>query len=203
MPMPEAAVFDMGKVLVDFDYSITARRLVGDSALTLEQFQRAIDQSPLLHRYETGLLTTEEFYHAVQAETGYRADLNTFCGTFGDIFTAIQPMIDLHAALVARGVPTFIFSNTNELAVRHIREHFDFFDRFTGQVLSYEHHSMKPDAKLYEVVENMTGRKGGALLYIDDRPENIVTAQARGWTGVLHETPEKTIAAVKETGWLR
>src|SRR5438045_2941394 len=116
--MPQVAVFDLGKVLVDFDYSITARRLLADCAITAEQLQQAIDQSPLLHRYETGLITTEEFYTEVKALTGYRCDLETFRDIFGDIFTPITPMIELHAALVARGVPTYIFSNTNELAVR-------------------------------------------------------------------------------------
>jgi HAD superfamily hydrolase (TIGR01509 family) len=200
VPVPQAVVFDLGKVLVDFDYSITARRLLVDCAVTVDQLQTAIDQSQLLHRYETGLLTSEEFFKEVREISGYRRDFGVFCDIFGDIFTPIQPMIDLHAALVARGVPTYIFSNTNELAVRHIRRHFNFFDRFTRHVLSYEHRSMKPQSRLYEVVEETTGRKGEALFYIDDRPENIAAAHARGWRAVVHETPEATIAAVKAAG---
>jgi HAD superfamily hydrolase (TIGR01509 family) len=202
MPIPQVVVFDLGKVLVDFDYSITARRLLADCNITAEQLQQAIDQSPLLHRYETGLISTEQFYHEVKDLTGYRCDLETFRDIFGDIFTPITAMIELHATLVARGVSTYIFSNTNELAVRHIRRHFSFYDRFTKHVLSYEHQSMKPEAKLYEVVERTTGKSGDALFYIDDRPENIATAHARGWQAVMHEIPEKTIAAVKAAGLL-
>ena len=60
---------------------------------------------------------------------------------------------------------------------------------------------MKPQAKLYEVVERMTKRRREQMLYIDDRPENIAAGAARGWQTILQETPEKTLAAVeKQTG---
>jgi HAD superfamily hydrolase (TIGR01509 family) len=59
---------------------------------------------------------------------------------------------------------------------------------------------MKPDAKLYEVVETHCGRRGSDLLYVDDRPENIEAAAARGWQVILQESPEKTQAAIRKLG---
>ena len=47
----------------------------------------------------------------------------------------------------------------------------------------------------------MCGRRGADLIYIDDRPENIAAGAARGWRAILHESPEKTRAAI--TAWLR
>jgi FMN phosphatase YigB (HAD superfamily) len=41
------------------------------------------------------------------------------------------------------------------------------------------------------------------LLYIDDRLENVAAGAARGWQTVLHETPEKTRAAVAKLGLLK
>jgi HAD superfamily hydrolase (TIGR01509 family) len=61
---------------------------------------------------------------------------------------------------------------------------------------------MKPDAKLYEVVERKSGRRSADLLYLDDRPENVVAGAARGWQVILHETPEKSLAAVRKLGLL-
>ena len=200
MGNPRAVVFDLGKVLVDFDYGITVRAIQSRCAVEPAELQRIIDQSPLLFRYETGELTTAQFHAEVQAASGYRGGLEEFCALFGDIFTPIAPMVELHATLRARGVPLFVFSNTNELAVRHIRERFPFFSQFDGYILSYEHGTMKPDARLYEVVERVTGRRRGELLYVDDRPENIATAQARGWRAVLHESAENTTTAVQHGG---
>ena len=55
---------------------------------------------------------------------------------------------------------------------------------------------MKPDPKIYEALEKLTGRRGAEILYIDDRPENVAGGAARGWQTILHETPEETRAAL-------
>src|SRR6185436_20117430 len=100
------------------------------------------------------------------AATGFCGTADDFGGYFADIFAPIPAMIELHAALRRQGLPTWIFSNTNPLAVDHIRRRFPFFREFDGYILSYEHGSMKPDAKLYEVVEHETKHRGAELLYI-------------------------------------
>ncbi len=69
-------------------------------------------------------------------------------------------MVQLQAALRQRGLPAYIFSNTNELAAEHIRRTFPFYANFDGYILSYQHGAMKPDARLYEVVERESGRRG-------------------------------------------
>ncbi|HWV98854.1 MAG TPA: HAD family phosphatase [Candidatus Acidoferrum sp.] len=200
--MVKAVVFDLGKVLVDFDYRIAARGIAARSKMTAEALGRFMMQSPLLFDYETGLLTSQEFYEKISAATGFDGGLEEFAALFADIFVPIEPMVGLHAALRQQGFPTYIFSNTNDLAVRHIRRDFPFFANFDGYILSYEHRAMKPDAKLYEVVEKQTGRSGADLLYLDDRPENIAAGAARSWQVILHETPQKTAAAVTTLGLL-
>ena len=202
MPRPKAVVFDLGKVLVDFDYSIAGRRIAARGKMSAGEVQKLIDHSPLLFRFETGQTSQEQFFAEVQSATGFDGTLDEFTEFFADIFSPIQPMLKLHAALRQRGVPTYVFSNTNELAVGHIRKHFPFFSQFHGYVLSYEHGAMKPDPKLYEVVEQTSQLGGPELLYLDDRPENVSAGAARGWQAVLHESPEKSRGAVVASGLL-
>jgi 2-haloacid dehalogenase len=61
---------------------------------------------------------------------------------------------------------------------------------------------MKPNQKLYEVVERQSGKRGREIVYLDDRPENIETGATRGWHSILHETPEKSRAALRDLGLL-
>lgn len=197
---PDVVVFDLGKVLVDFDYGLAAGRIAARSSKAAADVRRFIDQSPLLFRYETGLMTRAEFYREVCDATGFPGSIDEFAAFFGDIFSAMPEMIDLHARLRAAGVPTFIFSNTNDLAIAHIRANFPFFAEFDGYVLSYEHGAMKPQAKLYEVVERMTGRKGDGILYLDDRPENVAAGVARGWQVIEHSHGPTSIARVVDLG---
>src|ERR1022692_809347 len=202
MIVPRAVVFDLGKVLVDFDYSIAARRIAARGNMTIGEIAQYINQSPLFAQYESGHVITEQFFDEVRKVTGFRGDLAEFSDCFADIFVAIEPMVQLQAALRRKGLAAYVFSNTNELAAEHVKRNFPFYANFDGYILSYEHGVMKPDAKLYAVVESVSGRQSAELLYLDDRPENVAAGAARGWQVILHETSEKSLAAVQKLGLL-
>lgn len=197
---PQAVVFDLGKVLVDFDYGISARKLAARSRVTPEDIRRHIDHSSLLYRYETGAMTSREFFEDIRDYAGFTGSFEEFADTFADIFTPMEDMIALHAALRARGLPTYIFSNTNELAVGHIRKNFRFFSRFDAYIYSFEVGAMKPEARIYETVEKVTGHSGPAILYLDDRPENVAAGAARGWQVIHQRHARETIRRMRELG---
>jgi FMN phosphatase YigB (HAD superfamily) len=196
MPEKPAVVFDLGNVLLAFDYSRAVRNLAGYCRISERELHALIDQSPLLLRYEAGGLTTAEFFSQVKAGSSFCGELADFRPIFGDIFQEIPEMISLHNRLRAAGHRTYIFSNTNELAIDFIRGRFPFFAGFDGYVLSYEHCCMKPDSKIYEVVENVTGKKGTEIIYIDDREENVIAGAARGWSVIHHKNPAATISGL-------
>src|SRR5207249_2785909 len=99
----------------------------------------------------------------VCALTGYRGLQQEFEPAFSDIFSPIEPMIALQAELRSRKVPTFVLSNTNDLAVAHIRRTFPFFANFDGYILSCEQRVMKPHARIYELAETITGRQADQI----------------------------------------
>lgn len=193
-------VFDLGKVLVDFDYTIAAKKIAARSAKSPKDLHSFLGSSPVLLEYESGKLTRPQFYEVIRNAIGFLGSLEEFGSYFADIFTEMPGAIALHAELRQRGYKTFILSNTNDLAVEHVRRNFPFFKNFDGYILSYEVGGMKPEPKIYEALEALTGRRGADLVYIDDRPENIDTGLARGWRAVLHESPEKTRRALLAWG---
>jgi len=198
MNPPKIVVFDLGKVLVDFDYSIAARKIAARSSKSLPEIKVLIEQSRFIVDYETGGVTRREFYDRVCEATGFGGTLEEFGAFFADIFTEMPAMTALHAELRGRGIPTYIFSNTNDLAVEHVRRNFPFFANFDGYIFSYEVGAMKPDGKIYAALEKLAGRRGADIIYLDDRTDNVAGGAARGWRAILHETPERTRAAVEE-----
>jgi FMN phosphatase YigB (HAD superfamily) len=198
--MQPVIVFDLGKVLVDFDYSIAARQIAARSTQPPENLDAFLSNSSVLIQFETGLVTRQEFFEQVRNATGFLGDIGEFGGMFADIFAEISPMIELHSELRRRGLKTYIFSNTNDLAIEHIRRNFPFFQNFDGYIFSYEVKAMKPDAPIYQALEQMTGKRGHEIIYIDDRAENIAGGAERGWRTILHGTFEKTQAALKAFG---
>ncbi len=200
MKTPEVVVFDLGKVLVDFDYGDAARGIASRCDGRKCDVRALIDQSPLLIRFETGLVDTHGFYSAVRDAAGFLGGVEEFGPLFGDIFRPIDSMVAFNEALRARNIPTYIFSNTNPLAVETIRSRLPFFRNFTDFILSYEHGSMKPDTKIYEVVEQVTAKKGDSILYIDDRLENIDAGAKRGWQTIHHISEPDTLARAASLG---
>ncbi len=199
---PQIVVFDLGKVLVDFDYSIAGRRLAAKSTASPADLQKFLDHSPLLYRYETGLVTRQEFYEEVRRVSGFTGDIEEFSSYFADIFTEMTEMTALQATLRRQGLPTYIFSNTNDLAIEHIRQAFPFFANFDGYIYSYEVQAMKPAAKIYETLESLSGKRGADILYLDDRPENVDAGAARGWQTILQTTPASSRAQMEKLGLL-
>ena len=200
--MIKVAAFDIGKVLLDFDYGIFVRRMAPRTRMDVPALDAFLNQSPLLAQYETGQLTSPEFFAVVQKETGFDGTEPEFAAHFEDIFTPIDEVISLHATLAASGLPTYTLSNTNEMAVRHISRAYDFWPRFTGHILSHEVGALKPNPKIYEIFEQTTGCRSAEIIYIDDLSENIAAAAARGWHTIEHRNGKDTAEAFEYLGVL-
>jgi FMN phosphatase YigB (HAD superfamily) len=201
MPAP-VFIFDLGKVLVDFDYTIAAQKIAARSRQVPADLHAFLGTSPLLVQYESGQLTRQAFFDAIAGAIGFQGDVVEFGSYFADIFTEMPGTIALHAELRQRGFKTFIFSNTNDLAIEHVRRNFPFFKNFDGYIFSYEVGGLKPQPEIYAAMEAMTGQRGAGLIYIDDRPENIATGRARGWRAILHKSPAQTRMALAGFGVL-
>ena len=198
--MIRVVAFDIGKVLLDFDYGIFVNRMAPRTNMDESALNTYLNQSPLLAKYESGQISSSEFTKIVQQETGFEGLESEFADLFKEIFTPISDVIEMHRVIAEGGMATYTFSNTNEMAVRHMSRAYDFWPRFDGHVLSYEVEALKPEAKMYEFLERTAGCSGGEIAYVDDRPENVEAGRERGWNGIQQHTPIETRLALEELG---
>jgi FMN phosphatase YigB (HAD superfamily) len=197
MIRPKRVLFDLGKVLVDFDWLIAGRRMAEQARATPDEIVRFITTSDAMVDFEKGLIAGDGFFQAARQALGYRGSADEFRLAFSDIFSEIEDMVRLQARVREAGFPTWIMSNTNDWAVAHIRERFGFFSSFDGYFLSYQLGALKPQPAIYEAAEKTTGCRGAEILYIDDIAENTSAAAARGWQVIHHLAPGETIAGVE------
>ncbi|MFM2082517.1 MAG: hypothetical protein RL380_1208 [Verrucomicrobiota bacterium] len=202
MTVPSLVIFDLGGVFVEFDYGLAAQKIAAQAAVSPAEVRALIDHSPLLRRYETGRLTTEEFFAEVVTATKFRGSLAEFGAHFNSIFQLVPATVALNRELRARGVRTFALSNTNPLAYESLQRAHDFFGDFDGLVVSHLARVMKPDAGIYEQTEQLCGRRGAELVFIDDRADNCAAAAARGWQVIQHQSPAATRAQLQQLGLL-
>ena len=60
--MKPVVVFDLGKVLVDFDYSIAAQKIAARCRKSPSEINAVIAQSRFIMDYESGRLTRTDFF---------------------------------------------------------------------------------------------------------------------------------------------
>ena len=191
-------VFDLGKVLLDFDYMKAAAQLLPKCGIFPLKVISVLTNSGLLEKLELGKITDDEFYKEISQLVKYKGTREDFMQIFGDIFTPIDEMIEFHSELKKCGFKTYIFSNTNDTAVKWISEHYPFFNEFDGYFLSYKMKLAKPNEAFYEALEKETGKSGEDIIYMDDKSENIEPALKRGWQGIVVNSPGKAISQVKQ-----
>ena len=103
---------------------------------------------------------------------------------------AIPHSIRLLRALRGKGVPVFSLSNFGLQSFDIAAAHYPCLTEFDRQYISGHMQVMKPDPQIYQILETDSGISPAALLFTDDRADNIDMAHSRGWQTHLFEGPQ-------------
>ncbi len=179
-------LFDIGRVLLDFDFESSMKRLVAcHDQQAFERLMRAVDARD---DFESGKITPAEFVANSIEKSGLDLAPEAFISAWREVFTRNQPMWDNVMRLKAAGDHRLIlFSNTNAIHCPWIFEAFPEFEAFDGKVLSYEVGTMKPHAAIYEHAIHTFALDPARTRYIDDLPDNIDTGRRFGFRSHLYQ----------------
>ncbi|MDP9826320.1 HAD family hydrolase [Kineosporia succinea] len=180
-----AVVFDIGGVLTTSEGGVPElSRMIG---VEPERFSGPYWEHRL--DYDRGSLPTE-YWPKVARDLGLEWSDEELARI--DLFDArrwsqIAPgRLEILTALQRGGVTTALLSNAPASMARIVKAA-DWSAGFDERFFSCDLGLIKPEAKIYEVVEE---RLGAQLVFFDDRPPNIEAARARGWQAHLWTTPE-------------
>lgn len=182
--MQPLVFFDLGNVLIHFDHQIAVDQLAEVTGQEVSQVRHAVFDSGLQDAYETGRVTSHQFAQRVNDHLGTDLPAAAILEAISAIFHPNEEILPLLSELRGRGIPLAVLSNTCEAHWQWIaRQNWSLpGDWFDFHVLSFEVHSMKPGAGIYEVCEARAERSPEQLFFTDDRPENCQAAEERGWT---------------------
>ena len=175
----EALLFDLGKVLVDFDFEIGIKKFCARSALPRKEFEPIIVDPTWVRRYESGQIASAEFHRHLSEKGQLQMSIEEFHEAWSSVFLDLIVPERLLASLKAR-YPLILVSNTNESHASFIARHYRVFEYFDHKILSHEVRSLKPDRKIYDAAIAAAGKPPESLFFTDDRPENIEMALKLG-----------------------
>lgn len=174
----EAAIFDIGNVLLFFDYMKAAGRLMEKNGLELLPAREKITAANQL--LETGRISTSEFLAIVRPEFRDTGDETEFLQIWADIFEENTRMTSLARAL-SQKMPVFLISNIGPIHHDFIFRNFSVFSIFQDRLFSYEVQLMKPDRRIFELAVTRFGVNPHNTFYFDDLAENCDAASLAGF----------------------
>jgi FMN phosphatase YigB (HAD superfamily) len=133
--MIKLVIFDLGKVLVDFDFKIAIKRLQKICPVNLFKVHSLFTNSPLTENWDKGLISESEFYHTVRSELDIPLEIHEFIPIWNEIFTEKQEMIEL-AKVIAAKKNVIILSNTNPWHVGYLKNRYPWLNCFHGFIAS-------------------------------------------------------------------
>jgi len=197
--MYKAIIFDLGRVLVDFDYERGFHALEGFCPYDTAEIRRRIAATDLVERFETGLIEPPDFVAQLSWILALDIDYAGFCRLWSIIFTdALIPDAMLEG-LAAR-YRLVLLSNTNAIHFAMIREHYPMLRHFHDRILSYEVRAMKPRREIYQAALECCGCPPEECFYIDDIAAYVEAAQRLGIDAVQFESLAQLERELKARG---
>jgi len=198
----KAVIFDLGRVLIDYDWHIALVGLRKWSSMSAEEAERRILAKDGVFRFETGRLSEEAFHAHVEEAVQAKIPFKEFETLWDSIFTGeIGPVARVVRAVMAEGrTRVAVLSNTNRLHVRFLRRTWPLMNELPNIFLSNEIGVRKPDRQAFQYVLDRIGTAAGETLMVDDLPANIATARAMGLQTVHVTSPEQAVAELARYG---
>lgn len=185
----EAVVFDIGNVLIEWHPERYYDARIG-AARRKELFDD-VDLIGMNVGIDLGAEFRSTIYEMAEKHPEWRDEIRLWHDNWIDIASpAIDHSVKLLRALRARKFPVFALTNFGIGSFDHAETFYPFFAEFDRRYISGHLEVVKPDPRIYQIVEEDCRVAPSNLLFTDDSPANISEANARGWQTHLFEDPQ-------------
>jgi len=198
--MIKGIIFDFGNVLYTFDNMRFVDRISKRSPYSPEDIHRKLyGESSLTEDYETGNISSEEFYRSARKLLRLEIGITRFRHAFTNIFTPIPETLELIPKLKEKH-KLGLLSNTNEWDFEHCISEMDIFQLFDAVSLSYVVGAKKPDPRIFlDCLEKM-GLEASECIYIDDIDKYAEKATSMGMIGHTYAGHDELVSFLGENG---
>ena len=179
-------VFDLGNVILPFDYKRAINKLEAiEKGLGMKFFDYLKSNYELHRKNEKGSISSEAFIKIMITVLDNKVTGEEFCNIYSKIFVVNEPVVALLEELGKR-YRLVLLSNTNKIHRDYGWGQLPFLKHFEKLILSYEVHAVKPEPEIYRAVEAYTKMPPEQHLFIDDILEYAEAAKKLGWDAIQY-----------------
>lgn len=173
-------IFDLGGVVVRWDPAAIIASVFDD-----EERRAKVREGVFAHadwvELDRGTLEREEAIRRAAQRTGMaQSEIRRLLLAVPPSLMPIPETVELLYRLKARGYPLYCLSNMHSASIEHLEREHEFFEVFTGKVISCRLNLCKPEPAIYEHALRLNRLKANETVFIDDVDVNVSAAAALG-----------------------
>ncbi|WP_342236983.1 HAD family hydrolase [Inquilinus sp. OTU3971] len=195
-------VFDIGAVLLEWNPRHLYRKLFTDEA-AMEAFLAEV----CTHDWNLSMDGGTPFAEAIAAKVAEFPHHEPLIRAFDERWEEMVPhviegTVEILKGLKERGDKVYAITNFSAEKFALALTKWPFLGWFDGVIVSAHEKLLKPDARIYRLLETRFGLTLADCIFIDDNPDNVVGARAVGMRAIRFESPEQARWELTEMGAL-
>lgn len=201
---PEAVLFDLGKVLLDWDPRYYYRRFFAGDEPALEHFATQVVAQDWIVEMDAGKPSRQAIAERQRQFPNHAGLIARWAQGWPEMLRGeIAETVRILDALRCRG-DLRIYALTNFSAETYplARARFEFLSWFEDVVVSAEHGMVKPDPRIFELAIARCRLEPGRTVFIDDSPANVGAGRAAGMHALHYTDPGELRRDLQSLGLL-
>ena len=169
-------IFDLGGVVVRWDPAAIIASVFDDDDLQA-RVREGVFAHPDWLELDRGTLDREDAVRRAAERLGMaETEIRRLLLAVPPSLVPIPETVDLLYRLKAQGYPLYCLSNMHVASIEHLEREHEFFEVFTGKVISCRLKLCKPEPAIYQQALELNNLKPDETVFIDDVEVNVAAA---------------------------
>jgi putative hydrolase of the HAD superfamily len=196
----KAVIFDLGRVIIPFDFHPAYAMLESRCGVPKAQIPELLAQTNLVQRFESGEIESHDFVRQISAHLNLDLSYEGFCEIWSSIFSAETLIPEEMLRGIARTYRLVLLSNTNAIHFEMIQDRYPHIQHFHALVLSYKAGALKPQPLIYQKAIEAAGCLPRECFFTDDIKAYVEAACALGIDAVEFQSVAQVERELRNRG---
>jgi len=198
--MIKTVIFDLGKVVIPFDFMRGYQGLGGICGLSVAEIRGRIASTDLVQRFETGLVEPADFVAQLSALLDLHITYEQFCQIWSSIFLPDPLIPESLLEGLSRRYRLLLLSNTNAIHFEMLERTYPILRHFHDRILSHRVRAMKPSPAIYREAIARAGCVPAEIFFTDDIADYVAAAKREGIDAVQFESSDQIERELRARG---
>jgi len=198
--MIKTIIFDLGKVIIPFDFQRGYDRMAPLCSYSAEQIPDRLRSCDLVTRFETGQVEPDVFVAEICRILELNVDYGQFCDIWSAIFSPETLIPESMLIALKQRYRLVVLSNTNAIHWPAVSQRYPLLKHFDEYVLSYKVGALKPEPKIYREAIRAAQCRPEECFFTDDIAAYVEGARKEGIDAVQFQNLQQIESELRRRG---